>query len=148
MTAETTRQGGIGREGDVHVSTKVIEDNHYTASGGSPPVRIPLTPGQRVEHLLGPPTPIAKTTDGRPVFDMSRPRPPAKLGPGEYLNDRGMRTRDGRLVCQFCGRSAKFGWTYGSFGEVTLATCGRCLPDATWTEGIEYVRRKTRRHRE
>jgi hypothetical protein len=103
-----------------------------------PDVRLWKARNIKVVERFVDPEPVAKTTKEQPVFDAGRAKPPATLGPGEYLNDRGMRARDGRLVCQFCGKTTKFGWTYGNFGEVALATCGRCRPPAPWTESVEF----------
>lgn len=102
-------------------------------------------------------TSVGHTRDGHTVT-MSRTaelaarkqwvKPSTPLGLDEHLNEHGMRVRNGNLVCQSCGKTAKLGWTYGTFGVVSLATCGRwkCRPSAPWTEAIEFsAPRKVRR---
>jgi hypothetical protein len=61
-------------------------------------------------------------------------------------NDRGMRIKDGRLICQNCGGTVKWGWGTGQFGPIILATCGRpaCMPGAPWNKVCEFKRPKRR----
>ena len=64
-------------------------------------------------------------------------------------NDRNMRIKDGRLICQHCGGTVKWGWGHGQFGPIILATCDRaaCLPGKPWNKVCEFKRPKKRRAR-
>lgn len=61
----------------------------------------------------------------------------------EEFNDRGMRVKEGRLVCHSCGRPVRWGWVY-RFGPITLATCNRtaCMPRAPWSKGCAFSQAK------
>ncbi len=61
-------------------------------------------------------------------------------------NDRGMRIKDGKLICQNCGATVKWGWGYNQFGPIILATCGRpaCMPGKSWHKACEFKRPKRR----
>jgi hypothetical protein len=62
-------------------------------------------------------------------------------------NDRGMRIADGKLICQNCGGTVRFGWSTASFGPIILATCGRpaCMPGKPWVKLVEFKRPKRNR---
>lgn len=48
------------------------------------------------------------------------------------------RHANGRVVCEFCGAAAKWGWIHGG-GLVQLVTCDSCSPcGSRWFRGIEF----------